>query len=190
MLAAAQFVERPPSIVEEIVNRGYLGVDFFFVLSGFIILHAHLKDSSGAYAARKYLTKRLRRIYIPYLPVSIALIALYLMLPSVSQGSRDWSLLTSLTLIPTERPPALPVAWTLIHEMTFLFDIFFILFHQAFRCGGCRLDDLNCCSVGDWMEGKYSRFHLYIVAAKSRVHCWDGVRLRLFETISQDGACL
>ena len=119
MLAAAQFVERPPSMVEEIVNRGYLGVDFFFVLSGFIILHAHLKDSSGANAAGKYLTKRLRRIYIPYLPVSIALIALYLMLPSVSQGSRDWSLLTSLTLIPTERPPALPVAWTLIHEMTF-----------------------------------------------------------------------
>jgi peptidoglycan/LPS O-acetylase OafA/YrhL len=119
MLAAAQFVERPPSIVEEIVNRGYLGVDFFFVLSGFIILHAHLKDSSGVNAAGKYITKRLRRIYIPYLPVSIALIALYFMLPSISHGSRDWSLLTSLTLIPTERPPALPVAWTLIHEMTF-----------------------------------------------------------------------
>jgi peptidoglycan/LPS O-acetylase OafA/YrhL len=127
MLAAAQFIQRPPAAVEEIVNRGYLGVDFFFVLSGFIILHAHLKDSSGTKAARKYATKRFKRIYIPYLPVSLVLIVLYLILPSVSLGNRDWSLLTSLTLIPTERPPALPVAWTLIHEM-----IFYLIFSLSY----------------------------------------------------------
>jgi peptidoglycan/LPS O-acetylase OafA/YrhL len=127
MLAAAQIVQRPPSLVEEIVTRGYLGVDFFFVLSGFIILHTHLKDRSDATAAGIYLTKRLRRVYVPYLPVSIVLIAFYLLLPSVSLGSRDWGFLTSLTLIPTERPPALSVAWTLIHEM-----IFYLIFSLSY----------------------------------------------------------
>jgi peptidoglycan/LPS O-acetylase OafA/YrhL len=119
MLAAAQLIQRPSPVVEQIVTRGYLGVDFFFVLSGFIIMHAHLEDCSGGRAAGKYLTKRLRRIYVPYLPVSIVLIALYSILPSVSLGNREWSILTSLTLIPTQRPPALSVAWTLIHEMIF-----------------------------------------------------------------------
>lgn len=119
VLASIAFSSRPPQLLETILSHGYLGVDFFFVLSGFIITHAHKDDACGPLAARRYMMKRLTRIYIPYLPISIMLVALYLALPSLSQGNRDWGLITSLTLFPTQYPPALSVAWTLTHEMTF-----------------------------------------------------------------------
>jgi exopolysaccharide production protein ExoZ len=61
------------------------------------------------------------------LPVSFCLILLYLAFPSISQGNRDWGVLTSLTLFPTARPPALSVAWTLIHEM-----MFYVLFLASY----------------------------------------------------------
>jgi peptidoglycan/LPS O-acetylase OafA/YrhL len=83
---------------------GMYGVDFFFVLSGFIIYHVHQKDRLDASAAPSFLIKRLRRIYIPYLPVTIVLIAAYLALPGLSEGNREWGWFTSLTLLPSEAP--------------------------------------------------------------------------------------
>jgi exopolysaccharide production protein ExoZ len=108
-----------PSWLVSIGSRGYLGVDFFFVLSGFIITYAHMRDERDLSAAIKYSEKRLMRIYVPYLPISIGIIAMYLAMPTLSMAHRDWGLFTSLSLFPTERPPALAVAWTLVHEMTF-----------------------------------------------------------------------
>ena len=40
---------------------GSHGVDFFFVLSGFIIFHAHRHDAPGFESAYAYIVKRLRR---------------------------------------------------------------------------------------------------------------------------------
>jgi exopolysaccharide production protein ExoZ len=54
----------------------------------------------------------------------MAMIGLYIALPSLSHGQAEWGYLTSLTLIPTEKRPALFVAWSLIHEMLF-YNIFF-----------------------------------------------------------------
>ncbi len=128
--AATAFVPSHLPLAAIPLYRGYLGVDFFFVLSGFIIMHAHANDPKSPTSALVYIKKRLRRIYIPYLPISICLVALYLLLPNVSQGNRDWGLLTSMTLIPTEHPPAIAVAWTLIHEM-----IFYSLFLVSYFTG-------------------------------------------------------
>jgi len=89
---------------------GIYGVDFFFVLSGFIIYHVSQKGPKQLDAALRFLTKRLRRIYVPYLPITIVLISAYLVLPDFSQGNRDWGLFTSLTLLPSNAPPALSVA--------------------------------------------------------------------------------
>lgn len=111
-----------------VLVNGNMGVDFFFVLSGFIIaLSAHRLAQDG-HGLREYLRARLLRIYVPYLPVGLTLLALFLLLPGLAEGRDTPGLLTSLTLIPTQQPPALSVAWTLVHELVFylLYALFFV----------------------------------------------------------------
>jgi exopolysaccharide production protein ExoZ len=96
---------------------GQYGVDFFFVLSGFIIAHVHRFDAPGGASAWRYLSKRVTRIYVPYLPVALAYAALLFALQPTD--NRYWSLIGTLTLWPMERASALTVAWTLSFEMLF-----------------------------------------------------------------------
>lgn len=105
---------------------GKYGVDFFFVLSGFIITYSNYNKSNDLSNIQSFLLNRILRIYLPYLPMSVAMILLYTALPGVSESERSFSILTSLTLVP-DGNPALSVAWTLIHEM-----MFYILFISWF----------------------------------------------------------
>ncbi|HEX8525601.1 acyltransferase family protein [Allosphingosinicella sp.] len=116
---SSDFVGAVPPGLGVVLERGYLGVDFFFVLSGFIIYHSNMgRDRTLAWSWR-YLESRLIRIFVPYLPVGIALAAAYTMLPGLSASDRQWDWLSSLTLLPTHAEPALIVAWTLQHELVF-----------------------------------------------------------------------
>jgi exopolysaccharide production protein ExoZ len=128
-LSTNAFVQTLPPWCDAIFSRGFLGVDFFFVLSGFIILSAHFSDRKSYSALWGYSTKRFIRIFPPYWPVSIALVTLYSVMPHLSHGDRaDISLLASFFLIPDNAPPALSVAWTLIHEVQFytIFLLFYV----------------------------------------------------------------
>jgi peptidoglycan/LPS O-acetylase OafA/YrhL len=127
-LGTGQFVQAIPAPIEAVLAEGFLGVDFFFVLSGFIILHAHYDDRRSAIAARSYTLKRIVRIYVPYLPITALVISAYTLFPGLSQGNRTWGLFASITLLPSAYEPALPIAWTLVHEILFylIFLIFFI----------------------------------------------------------------
>ena len=123
------FVGSMPGVAQSVFGLGYLGVDFFFVLSGFIIMFAHMCDQPSLATVQRYAFKRLVRIFPAYLPISIALIALYATMPGFSaSGGRDYSLLSSLLLLPADKPPALSVAWTLVHELMFyaVFLLFFV----------------------------------------------------------------
>ncbi|MCJ2130938.1 acyltransferase family protein [Methylobacterium sp. E-045] len=137
-IATRDFGQGLPDAVFRASGYGAFGVDFFFVLSGFIILFAHAGDARDSQTARTYVWKRLARIYVPYLPVSLGLIGIYLALPRLSGSTREWSLLTSLTLIPTGLPPALAVAWTLVHEMMFygLFLVSYVIRRFAWLVAG------------------------------------------------------
>ena len=110
------------------VANGDLGVEFFFVLSGFIIAYSSFRLIEKGKGLRDYVSARVVRIYVPYLPIAIAMLALYAMFPSVSASERAPGVLTSLTLLPTNHPPALSVAWTLVHEVVFyaLFALVFV----------------------------------------------------------------
>jgi len=105
----------------DILSYGRLGVDFFFVLSGFIIYHSTVGKRRSL---RDYAIARFRRVYLPYFPVGIAMALLYLSLP---HDTHVWSWLPTLTLAPVDTHPALAVAWTLQHEI--LFYILFGLFY-------------------------------------------------------------
>ena len=119
-LSTQAFVGELPSAVMFFLGKGYLGVDFFFVLSGFIIMYSHMNDVRDVQAVRKYVFKRLLRVFSPYLPITIGLIGLYALIPGFSaSGGREYSLASSLLLIPADNRPALSVAWTLVHEMLF-----------------------------------------------------------------------
>lgn len=75
---------------------GKYGVDFFFVLSGFIIAHVHRFDTKGGASAWRYLSKRVTRIYVPYIPVAVAYAALlFAMQPA---DNRYWSIIGTVTL--------------------------------------------------------------------------------------------
>ncbi|MBF9059787.1 acyltransferase family protein [Rhodobacterales bacterium HKCCSP123] len=112
---------------ERVFVWGQYGVDFFFVLSGFIIFYSHMADPPGLGSARLYLFKRVTRIFVPYLPVALAWMALLMVFQEGPVGEQSWGVWATLTLLPMEKASALTVAWTLTYEL-----MFYALFLLAF----------------------------------------------------------
>jgi peptidoglycan/LPS O-acetylase OafA/YrhL len=104
-----------------LTDRGYLGVDFFFVLSGFIILYAHASDVSKPSVFFDYVRKRFIRIYPMYwVATAILLIASRLGLgeKTIPANVADWATTMSLIRFSGFMTPLSP-AWTLFHEIAF-----------------------------------------------------------------------
>jgi peptidoglycan/LPS O-acetylase OafA/YrhL len=108
------------------------GVDFFFVLSGFIILYVHHADIGRPERLGPYLRKRFMRVFPIYWVYTIPL-ALLLMLGFGTDAKYPDNLggwITSITLIRfTSDTPPLPTSWTLFHEVAF-YAVFALLIWQ------------------------------------------------------------
>lgn len=101
---------------------GHAGVDFFFVLSGFIIFHVHHGDLGCPSKLKMFAWKRLVRIYPLFLVVMVPVTAKF-----VAAGKFEWDyFVKSILLLPQAQFPMLIASWTLVHEA-----LFYLLFGLA-----------------------------------------------------------
>ena len=99
---------------------GRAGVDFFFVLSGFIIYHVHRGDLGRPGQLGSYAWKRFARIFPTYWVVLAALGVIILFYPERDPATTSWgNIIASTFLLPRYQDPILGVAWTLRHELLF-----------------------------------------------------------------------
>ncbi|EPC7369839.1 acyltransferase family protein [Pseudomonas aeruginosa] len=94
---------------------GYLGVDVFFVISGFVIWHS-TSEKTEPFA---FIKRRAWRIYSAYLPVALlmAIVIAGSMRPSAFEGMSIWKTALLWPAAASER--ALDVSWSLTYEMIF-----------------------------------------------------------------------
>jgi peptidoglycan/LPS O-acetylase OafA/YrhL len=106
----------------DFTRHGFRGVDFFFVLSGFIILFAHLDDVGRPSAWKDYLNRRFVRVFPIYWLYTAGFVALLLLGfgtdAEFPTSPRDWLTTWTLVRFSAVEPP-LSVAWTLFHEVAF-----------------------------------------------------------------------
>jgi peptidoglycan/LPS O-acetylase OafA/YrhL len=118
---------------------GSAGVEFFFVLSGFIILTSHRNDIFKPHRLMSYIKKRLIRIYPTYWIIFLSVFFLAIASNALRNNVPHdlFTIFKSLLLVPQDSSvvggsgaPVLSVAWTLQYEMCFYFFFAFLIFNR------------------------------------------------------------
>lgn len=101
------------------------GVDFFFILTGFLLYHTYGHKIGTKMNVLTYLTNRIIRIYPFYWLITLIVLPVYFLVPSFGYGYETLTdtIIKSFLLLPQTQGPVLPVAWSLSY---------FILFYFAF----------------------------------------------------------
>ena len=146
-----------------VVSFGWLGVGFFFVLSGFIILLAHAKDIGKPDRAGRYIWRRFSRVY----PIYWVFLSLYLFAAWFGFGSHDFSwaprnLASAYALVQIGAPPTLPlrVAWTLFYEIAF-YRMFLALILSRFWGGLLVATWLAAIVLSNGLAGPQALWYLH-----------------------------
>jgi exopolysaccharide production protein ExoZ len=163
-------------VFSEWTEYGDLGVRFFFVLSGFIILQAHHQDIGRPELLVTYLKKRFCRIYpIYWVYMSLAIIGMLLVSSRNFQLDTlpDW--LSTYALIKlTDTPPPIGPAWTLFHEMLFYILFALLIFNR--RLGQVAFAGwflLIAYFSGQWLNGNHAA--VSVVFGAINVHFFAGM---------------
>jgi len=112
----------PAPLLTQAFQFGHAGVDFFFVISGFIILHVHAVDIGRPARLGHYAARRFTRVFPTYwvaltLTIILGLAGHQHAFPSAAD------IASSILLLPSRTPPVLGIAWTLQYEI-----VFYVLF--------------------------------------------------------------
>ena len=146
-------------IFNEILNRDFLfkifdfggsGVDFFFVLSGFIISYVHRQDIGHPTRVKDFLQKRFVRIY----PIYWVILTIKLLTMSWSGLNTNhhnfWEVIKAYLLFPQDRTllssSFLGVSWTLSYE---------IFFYLAFSLLICLKPKFYIPLIVGWLLGVF-----------------------------------
>ncbi len=110
------------NVLGPVAGFGWLGVNFFFALSGYIILFAHRNDIDKPDSIGKYFWRRIARVY----PIYWIFLTLFTIAALKGLGSHEIQfsprqLFSVYSLFPVMSAPPLPlkVAWTLMIEVKF-----------------------------------------------------------------------
>ncbi len=101
---------------------GFVGVDVFFVLSGFLMVWVHARDFGRAERLPQYLARRFGRIYPFYWALCLVLVPVTLLMPAMRQnatGTTPVAVAWSILLLPHAGGRLLGVTWTLEYELLF-----------------------------------------------------------------------
>lgn len=134
MLAHANLII-DPSLFHGFFIQGWCGVDFFFILSGFLVAWTYWNNSDSCV---HWLGKRFARIYPTYWIYTTVVIAFHFIVGKIRGGKfvswigMDFSgIARSMLLLPTDvavnEMPIIPPAWTLAYEVLFYLVVSFFV---------------------------------------------------------------
>ncbi|CAD6522282.1 acyltransferase family protein [Paraburkholderia metrosideri] len=115
-----------PHLFALVSRFGEIGVDVFFVISGFIMVFVTHEQPPGFASARSFIAARIARIVPLYWLLTVLFILLLVITPSAfgNASFNAWNALTSFVFFPSLNwagitAPVVGVGWTLNYEMWF-----------------------------------------------------------------------
>lgn len=132
-LAPLQNVSNPIQQLAQIYfHEGYIGVSFFFILSGFILSHSYEgKIKSKSLSVHKYLLLRLARLYPLHILIAIAYLANDILSRNninIYQILSNFLLLQSWNSDPSFHFSLNSVSWSISNEMFFYLSFIVFIF--------------------------------------------------------------
>lgn len=142
-----------------IFNQSTFRVDFFFVLSGFVLWLSHQNHAGEKYSSPLFLWRRLWRLYPLLFVLSCTKLLILCLLPSRSQDS--YSVFSSLFALPQQFFPIIVAAWTIPFEIyfTMVMSVCLIL-RKRFALSLLMLYYITAISLGILCDTKPSNYGL------------------------------
>jgi exopolysaccharide production protein ExoZ len=114
-------------LFDGVLRVGSIGVNYFFVLSGFVIYHIHAADIGRSDRVGSFLWKRAIRVYPFFWAACIPMLLVAFLSDVRDPGFLDFpGTIADLLLLPYDGEQILGVAWTLRQELVF-YAIFAVL---------------------------------------------------------------